>query len=197
MSNRELEFQVPEKLSALDESDARYKGAKGGRGSGKSYYFADKIIDRFIENPNTRWVCFREVQKSIKESSKKLLEDRIEFYGLHDYFEITQQEIRSKRGGGYIVFHGLQDHTVDSIKSFEGFDGGWVEESQSITEFSLDIMTPTFRKDGSELWFSWNQRFRTDPIERFFRSKDNSTLVHINSCFDLFLIVGYHSSIII
>ncbi len=177
---REIEFKVPEKLAPLDTIKARYKGAKGGRGSGKSYYFADKLLDRFIENPNLNWACMREVQKSIAKSSKKLLEDRIEYYGLHDYFEILQTEIRCKRGKGEIIFQGLQDHTVDSIKSLEGYDGVWVEEAQSITQHSLDLLIPTFRKDNSELWFSWNPELRTDAVERLFKDKDNSICVHIN-----------------
>ena len=122
MSERKIKFNIPEKLEELDQSTTRYKGAKGGRGSGKSYYFADNIIKQFILNPDTNAVCMREVQKSIAKSSKKLIEDRIEYYGLHDYFEILQTEIRSKRGKGEIIFQGLQDHTADSIKSLEAFD---------------------------------------------------------------------------
>jgi len=178
--SKTLSFKVPKKLKPLDESNARYKGAVGGRGSGKSYYFADKLIDRFVENPDLNWACMREVQKSIAKSSKKLLEDRIKYHGLHDYFEILQTEIRSKRGSGEIIFQGLQDHTADSIKSLEGFDGVWVEESQTITEHSLDLLIPTFRKDDSELWFSWNRRLRTDAVEKLFKTKSNSILIHIN-----------------
>jgi len=178
--SREIRFKVPKKLRPLDESKARYKGAKGGRGSGKSFYFADKLLDRFLDNPDLRWVCMREVQKSIAKSSKKLLEDRIDFHKLHDYFEVLQTEIRCKRGSGEIIFQGLQDHTADSIKSLEGFDGAWIEEAQSITQHSLDLVTPTFRKDNSELWFSWNPRLRTDAVEKLFKSKKNSILIHID-----------------
>ena len=180
MSLPKLRFQIPELLAPLEHSEARYKGAKGGRGSGKSYFFADKLIRRFLANPDTQWVCFREVQKSISKSSKKLIEDRIYQFGLHDYFEILQTEIRSKLGKGEIIFQGLQDHTVDSIKSLEGFDGCWVEEAQTITQHSLDLLTPTFRKDLSEIWFSWNPRLRTDAVEKLFKSKKNSMLVHID-----------------
>lgn len=177
---RIITIESPKKLKALDDSDKRYKGAKGGRGSGKSYYFADKMIEELTYDQNKSAVCMREIQKSIAKSSKKLLEDRIEFYGLHDYFEILQTEIRCKKGKGEILFQGLQDHTVDSIKSMEGFDICWVEESQTITQHSLDLLTPTFRKDGSELWFSWNPRLRTDAVERLFKTKKNSILIHIN-----------------
>ena len=180
MSLPKLRFRIPELLAPLEHSIARYKGAKGGRGSGKSYFFADKLIRRFLSNPDTQWACFREVQKSIAKSSKKLLEDRIHEFGLHEYFEILQTEIRSKLGNGEIIFQGLQDHTVDSIKSLEGFDGCWVEESQTITQHSLDLLTPTFRKDNSEIWFSWNPRLRTDAVEKLFKSKKNSILVHID-----------------
>ena len=177
---REIRFEIPKRLEAIDQSTKRYKGLKGGRGSGKSYYFADKLLEIFIDNPNTHWVCMREIQKSIAKSSKKLIEDRIEHYKLHDYFDILKTEIRSKRGNGEIIFQGLQDHTADSIKSLEGFDGVWIEEAMTITEFSLELLIPTFRKDGSELWFSWNPFLKSDPVEKLFQEKDNSFLTHIN-----------------
>ena len=173
-------MEIPKKLEDFDKSKARYKGLKGGRGSGKSYYFADKLLEVFLDNPDTHWVCMREIQKSIDKSSKKLIEDRIDYYNLHDYFEILQTVIRAKRGKGEIIFQGLQDHTADSIKSLEGFHGVWVEEAMTITEKSLDLLTPTFRRDDSELWFSWNPFLKSDPVEKLFREKDNSLLVHIN-----------------
>lgn len=176
---RTLELETPEVFEPL-LAPCRIKGARGGRGSGKSWYFADSILEDMVMNPDKSWACMREVQKSIAKSSKKLLEDRIEYYGLHDYFEIQKTEIKSKRGKGVIIFNGLQDHTADSIKSLEGFDGCWVEEAQTISEFSLDLLIPTFRKDGSELWFSWNSRLRTDAIEKLFKNRDNAIMVHAN-----------------
>ena len=174
---RTLSIDTPSVFEPL-LSEARYKGAKGGRGSGKSYFFADSMIEALVMDPNKSAACMREVQKSIAKSSKKLIEERIRHYGVQDYFEILQTEIRCTRGNGVIIFNGLQDHTVDSIKSLEGFDICWVEEAQSISEHSLDILTPTFRKDGAELWFSWNPRYQTDAIKKLFREKKNSILVH-------------------
>lgn len=177
--DRTLELETPEIFEPL-LAPCRLKGARGGRGSGKSYFFGDSILEEMIINPDLNVACMREVQKSIAKSSKKLLEDRIKHYGLGDYFDVLQTEIRSKRGDGVIIFQGLQDHTADSIKSLEGFDKCWVEEAQTISEFSLDLLIPTFRKDGSELWFSWNSRLRTDAIEKLFKERDNAIMVHAN-----------------
>jgi len=157
----------------------RYKGAKGGRASGKSFFFADCIVRVCTKYP-VNVVCVREIQKSIKFSSKKLIEDEIKKYNVQDQFEITQNEIRSK-AGGVIIFQGMQDHTADSIKSLEGFDICWVEEAQNISKYSLELLIPTIRKENSEIWFSWNPRYEDDPIEVFFNSlEDNFALVHAN-----------------
>lgn len=176
---RELNIKTAEVFLPLLEPK-RLKGAKGGRGSGKSYFFADSLLEALVMDQDKNAACMREVQKSIAKSSKKLLEDRIKHYKLGDYFEILKTEIKCKRGDGCIIFQGLQDHTADSIKSLEGFDYCWVEEAQTISEFSLDLLIPTFRKDGSELWFSWNPRLRTDAVEKLFKDRDNSVLVHAN-----------------
>jgi len=181
MSNPEflMNRKIPKVFAPLKKK-SRYKGAKGGRGSGKSYFFADEIIQRLVRNPNLNVACMREVQKSIAKSSKKLLEDRIKFYGLSDHFLIQKTEISCKLGEGEIIFNGLQDHTADSIKSLEGFDICWVEEAQTISEYSLDLLTPTFRKDDSEIWFSWNPKYGKDAVTKLFRQKKNAILVHAN-----------------
>lgn len=181
MSKVERKFtRVVPKVFAPLEGKARYKGAKGGRGSGKSYYFADKLIMELAQDQNKHAACMREVQKSIAKSSKKLLEERIRFYGLDDLFEIQKTEIKCRNGTGDIIFAGLQDHTVDSIKSLEGYDICWVEEAQTISEYSIELLTPTFRKEGSELWFSWNPKYGKDAVTKLFRDKKNSILVHAN-----------------
>jgi phage terminase large subunit len=133
---------------------ARYKGAWGGRSSGKSHFFAEMLVERMIMQP-TRAVCIREIQKSIKESVKRLIEDKIEAMGVQQYFDVVETEIRCKNGGN-ISFVGMQNHTAQSIKSLEGYDIAWVEEAQTLSDFSLKLLRPTIRKDGSELWFSWN-----------------------------------------
>lgn len=159
----------------------RYKGLKGGRGSGKSHFFAELLLEEHLLNPDQSSVCIREIQKSLKFSAKKLLEDKIHQFDLYNYFDITQTEIRSKKGKGVIIFQGMQDHTADSIKSLEGFDRAWVEEAQTITNYSLQLLVPTIRAEGSELWFSWNPFNDFDPVEEFFIALDeNYLLLHIN-----------------
>lgn len=147
----------------------RYKGAKGGRGSGKSHFFAECIIETMLINPDARIVCIREIQRSLKFSSKALIESKINSLGVSEYFEITLTEIRAKRGNGLIIFQGMQDHTADSIKSLEGFDVAWVEEAQNLSKRSLELLRPTIRKENSELWFSWNPENETDAVDSFFK----------------------------
>lgn len=163
----------------------RYKGAKGGRGSGKSHFFAECIIETMLINPAARIVCIREIQRSLKFSSKALIESKISSLGVSEYFEITLTEIRAKRGNGLIIFQGMQDHTADSIKSLEGFDIAWVEEAQNLSKRSLELLRPTIRKENSELWFSWNPENETDAVDSFFKQmQDNHAtdyvLIHAN-----------------
>ena len=146
---------------------SRYKGAYGGRGSGKSHHFAEKVIQAALTSPK-RIVCIREVQKSIKESVKRLLEDKIKALDVGSYFQVLDREIRAKNGS-LIIFQGMQDHTAESIKSLEGYDIAWVEEAQSLSTRSLRLLRPTIRKEGSELWFTWNPMSADDPIDAFLR----------------------------
>ena len=165
----------------LDRENARYIGAFGGRGSGKSWFFAEWIIERCVMQ-KTNVVCVREVQKSLKQSVKKLIENKIEEFGIGHLFEVQQTEIKCPHGG-VIIFAGMQNHTADSIKSLEGFDIAWVEEAQSISQFSLDLLRPTIRKPGSQMLFSWNPRFDTDPIEGLLRgpgAPPDSIVVEVN-----------------
>ena len=149
---------------------SRYKGAHGGRGSGKSHFFAELLVERAMLNPGIRAVCIRETQKSLDQSAKRLVEDKIMAHGLSDYFHITQNTIKTP-GDGIIIFQGMQNHTADSIKSLEGYDVSWVEEAQTLSQRSLDMLRPTIRKDGSELWFSWNPDQPDNPVE-FLRGED-------------------------
>lgn len=150
---------------------SRYKGAWGGRGSGKSQFFADRLIIQALSEPGFRALCCREIQKSLKESAKRLIESKIEEYELGSLFEVQSAEIRTP-GGGLIAFAGLQDHTSESIKSYEGFDVAWVEEAQTVSSRSLNLLRPTIRKPGSELWFSWNPRFDTDAVDQMLRGEE-------------------------
>ncbi|WP_429228350.1 PBSX family phage terminase large subunit [Inquilinus ginsengisoli] len=145
---------------------ARYKGAHGGRGSGKSHFFAELLVRRCFERP-TRAVCIREVQRSLDQSVKRLIEDKILALGVGSQFKVQQAQILTP--GGRIIFQGMQNHTAESIKSLEGYDIAWVEEAQSLSARSLDLLRPTIRKPGSELWFSWNPTQPTDPVDALFR----------------------------
>lgn len=147
----------------------RYKGLYGGRGSGKSHCFAAAVILRMADEPGLRVVCVREVQRSIADSVKQLLEDKIAEYGLEHFFDITDAEIRGLNGSR-CIFRGMQNHTAASIKSLEGFDVAWIEEAQTISQKSLDLLTPTIRKPGSEIWASWNPENEDDPVDVFFRA---------------------------
>jgi phage terminase large subunit len=150
---------------------ARYKGAHGGRGSGKSHFFAEMLIERSVM-AKTDAVCAREIQKSLEQSVKKLLASKIAAMNAGAYFEVLDAKIKSTLGG-VIIFQGLQDHTSESIKSLEGYDILWGEEAQSLSQRSLDLIRPTIRKQGSELWFSWNPNLPTDPIDVLLRG-DNA-----------------------
>ena len=161
---------------------ARYKGAWGGRGSGKSQFFADLLVATAIRKPGFRGLCCREVQKSLKESAKRLIETKIEAHGLGQLFEVQESQIKTP-GGGLIVFAGLQDHTSESIKSYEGFDVAWVEEAQTVSDRSLNLLRPTIRAPGSELWFSWNPRRAVDAVDAMLRGEElptNASVVRAN-----------------
>jgi len=146
---------------------SRYKGAWGGRGSGKSHFFAELLVERCLER-QTDWICGREVQKSLKDSAKKLIEAKVESLGVGKWFDCQTNLIKTPHGG-QIIFTGLQDHTTESIKSFDGFDGIWVEEAQSVKARSWELIRPTIRKDASEIWASWNPTRKNDPVEPMLR----------------------------
>jgi phage terminase large subunit len=166
-----LQLQTPEWAVPLLEP-SRYKAAWGGRGSGKSHFFAEMMIEAHILDQSRRSVCVREIQKSLQQSVKRLLETKIIAMNAGAYFEVQESVIKSKKGDGAIIFQGMQNHTSDSIKSLEGYDCAWVEEAQSLSQTSLDLLRPTIRKPGSELWFSWNPRQQSDPVDFLLRGPE-------------------------
>jgi phage terminase large subunit len=163
----ELEIQTPRVFLPLLADGKRYRGAHGGRGSGKSFFFAELLIERCLMQ-RTHAVCVREVQKTLDQSVKKLIEENIEKFNLGSLFEVQQSKIIGPNNS-LVIFQGMQDHTADSIKSLQGFDIAWVEEAQSLSQRSLDLLRPTIRAPGSELWFSWNPGKDTDPIDALLR----------------------------
>lgn len=141
---------------------ARYKAAHGGRGSAKSHHFAGQIVIRMLGG--ARAICLREYQKSLAMSAKRLIEYKIEEFGLSKHFDVQDKRIKSA-AGGLAIFEGMQAHNSDSIKSFEDFDIAWFTEARRASARSLEILRPTLRKPGSELWFDWNPEAPDDPIE--------------------------------
>lgn len=115
-------------------------------------------------------MCIREVQRSLKESSKRLIESKIAKLDVGPQFKVLETEIKTP-GNGLIIFTGLQNHTAESIKSLEAYNISWADEAQSLSERSLEILRPTMRKDA-ELWFSWNPRKQTDPIDKLLRGNE-------------------------
>ena len=169
-------------LAYPSDGVARYLGAKGGRVSGKSHFFAERLVEEHVVDPNMSSVCIREIQKSLKYSAKKLVETKIHALGVSSLFDITQTEIRRRGGPGVMIFQGMQDHTADSIKSLEGFQIAWCEEAQSLSARSLELLIPTIRMDNSQIWFSWNPDQPTDPVDRFMvmEAPDDELVVHAN-----------------
>ena len=171
--------QFPNKLDFLFEHH-RYKVAYGGRGSGKSWGFARALL-ALGASKTLRILCAREVQKSIKDSVHTLLNDQIQALGLGAFYEVLESEIRGMNGT-QIRFAGLATNTVESIKSFEGCNIVWVEEAQTVSKRSWDILIPTIRKEGSEIWVTFNPDIDTDDTyQRFVVNKpDNAHVVKIN-----------------
>jgi phage terminase large subunit len=155
---------------------SRYKGAWGGRGSGKSHFFGGMLIEDHLANPGLLSVCIREVQKTLADSSKRLLEAKLTDFklGEADGFKVFKDVIETP-GDGIIIFQGMQDHTAESIKSLEGFKRAWWEEAQTASATSLNLLRPTIRAPGSELWFSWNARRKTDPVDVMLRGPELPT----------------------
>jgi phage terminase large subunit len=155
---------------------ARYKGAYGGRGSGKSHFFASLLIEDALAQPGIsgeglRCVCVREIQRDLKESAKLLVEDQLRRHGLTeaDGFRSYREAIATP-GDGIIIFRGMHDYTADSIKSLEGFHRCWIEEAHTLSHASFSILRPTIRAPSSQIWASWNPRSRRDAVDAFFRA---------------------------
>lgn len=172
-----MHVQLPEKLQFLFEP-YRYKVAKGGRGSAKSWSFATALLIIGAQRPS-RFLCCREIQKSIKDSVHQLLKDRIQALNLEHFYEVTNNEIRGKNGTQF-GFEGLR-HNITNIKSWEGADISWVEEAQVVSKNSWDILIPTIRKEGSEIWATYNPELEEDETHQRFAisTPPNCKLVHM------------------
>jgi phage terminase large subunit len=160
---------------------ARYLGAYGGRGSGKSNFFGELMVEQCLMVPGTSAVCVREVQRSLMQSSKRMIETKIQQLGVGDQFQVLHDRIETP-GNGLIIFQGMQDATAESIKSLENFRIAWIEEAQTLSARSLSLLRPTIRAKGSQIWASWNPRRKSDAIDDFLRAKrpDNAIVVKAN-----------------
>ena len=146
------------------------------------------VVERCLMNPATRVVCIREYQRSLQQSVKLLIEDKIEAFGVGHRFHCTRDrtEVLDRHGipQGIIVYNGMQNHTAETIKSLEGFDIAYCEEAQTISSRSLTMLRPTIRKAKSELWFAWNPRSTDDPVDVFFNrgatDRTDTIFVHAN-----------------
>lgn len=166
----QVQLQIPVKLLPILEP-RRYKVMHGGRGGGKSHTVAQVLL-MFAMQRRLRILCIREVQKSISTSSKKVLEDYIGRLGLSAYFDIQRTTIICRLTGSTFEFSGLQDHTADSIRSFEGADIVWVEEAHSVSANSWNILIPTIvRKEGAEIWATFNPDQEDDYVYQRFVAK--------------------------
>lgn len=171
----EIRAEFPAKLRPLFEPK-RYKVMHGGRGGGKSWAVARALLLMAADKP-LRILCAREIQKSMRDSVHRLLKDQIVALGLTAEFEILDNEIRGPNGSIFL-FTGLQAHTVDSIKSFEGCDRVWVEEAHGVSKKSWDTLIPTIRKPGSEIWMTLNPDMDTDETwVRFCETPSDDTWV--------------------
>ena len=163
MSNP-VKITFPKIFKPLDEP-FRYKVMYGGRGSGKSWTVARKLLLRGVENP-IRVLCTRELQKSIKQSVHKLLKDQIETMQLQNFYTVTDSSIKGINGTEF-MFMGIKMNSHE-IKSTEGITICWIEEAENLTENSWDIIDPTIRAEGSEIWATYNTRFKFDHLHRMF-----------------------------
>lgn len=154
---------------------ARDKGAFGGRGSGKSHFFAGLMIEDCLAAPGDsgeglRGVCLREVQKDLAQSAKRLIEAKLSAFGLGEAegFKVYRDVIRVPNDG-LLIFKGMNDYSAESIKSLEGFTRAWWEEAHGATTKSIGLLRPTLRAAGSQMWWSWNPRRRLDPVDAMLR----------------------------
>lgn len=155
----------------------RYYLADGGRGSGKSQAFA-RLILYICAKRKVRVCCGRETQNSIEESVYRLLVDLIKFYDLD--FDVFSNKIVHRVTGSEIVFKGFRENGVENTKGMEGFDIVWVDEAQTLSKRTIDVVVPTIRKPKSVIWFSMNRFVRNDPVYEFCLQRPNCLHVHID-----------------
>lgn len=173
------QIQLPAKLDVLRQPK-RYKVLYGGRGAAKSWGVARTLILQAVERP-LRILCAREIQKTISESVHKLLSDQIHAMELDWFFHVQENQITGKNGSEF-VFTGIRGQDIGKIKSYEGVDICWVEEAQTVTKKSWEVLIPTIRKPNSEIWVTFNPELDTDETYQRFvvKSRNDSIALPIN-----------------
>jgi phage terminase large subunit len=174
-----LTIEIPMEYRRLFDKDWREAAVYGGRYSLKSHTVARYLLIR-ARLSKTRVACFREFQNSIADSSYQLLRDLIKQYNLND-FEATQNSIINKPNGSDFIFKGLWNNE-QSIKSLEGIDVAWVEEAQTVSEKSLEVLTPTVRKEGSQIIYTYNRLLEEDPVHNrlVMQGRPNTLIINVN-----------------
>ena len=193
MKNQQ-KIQIPKELSRLLDKDWREAAIYGGRNSLKSHTVARILLIR-ARQEKLRVGCFREFQNSISDSSHQLLKDLINKYELHD-FKVTDKAIINTITGSDFLFKGLK-HNEQSVKSIEGIDIAWVEEAQTISEKSIEILTPTVRKPGSQIIYTYNRLLEEDPVHKrlVIEGRPNTLVININ--YDVAMKYGWMEDVLI
>jgi phage terminase large subunit len=188
-----IEIQIPIEYKRLFDRDWREAALYGGRFSLKSHTVARYLLIR-ARQTKTKIACFREFQNSIAESSHQLLSDLINLYDLKD-FEITNNAIINKINGSDFIFKGLH-HNEQSVKSIEGIDVAWVEEAQSVSNTSIEVLTPTVRKPGSQIIYTYNRLMEDDPVHNrlVIEGRPNTLVINVN--YDIALKYGWMPDVI-
>jgi phage terminase large subunit len=172
--SKPIKIEIPEAFSGLFEPK-RFKTYYGGRGGAKSHNIARALLVMGMQSPK-RFLCARELQGSIGDSVHKLLSDIISDHKLNTFYDVQKATIKGKNGTEFI-FKGLK-HNATEIKSTEGIDIAWIEEAEKVSQNSWEILIPTIRKAGSEIWISFNPKHPTDPTYiNFVENADDDMLV--------------------
>ena len=165
----DITYNFPPKMQKIF-TPAPYKGFHGGRGGSKSWSIAAALLIMGVRK-RLRILCCREVQESMRDSVKRLLDDKIAELGLQDFYYSTDREIKGTNGTLF-SFAGLRTTDVAKIKSFEGYDIAWIEEADTVSKISFEKLDATIRRPGAEIWASWNRHKPTDYVDNFFLGKD-------------------------
>lgn len=165
-----MERLKPHRKFAPLYQSIRYKALFGGRASGKSWAVAEALVLMGADRP-LFILCAREIQNSIRDSVKRLIDNTIDQLNLRSFYTSTDNEIRGRNGTTF-VFKGLRHVSSETLKGWESVDICWIEEARDVSAATWRTLRPTIRKPGSEIWVTWNPKFADDPIDEFFRGKE-------------------------